>query len=124
MTPEREREIRAACERTGFDRIDPGDSPGEMMRDLLDEIDLLRSYFRQESLARSRTVGALAEAREEMDRLRRLPAIATCGKCGWHRVTRVFADRLDYCGHPSARNGDVGNGEPPPEWCPLRGGER
>lgn len=121
MTPDRERKIRAACERTGFDRIDPGDSPGEMMRDLLDEIDLLRSYFRQESLARSRTVGALADAREEIDRLRRLPAIATCGKCGWHRVTRVFADRLDYCGHPSARNGDVGSVEPPPEWCPLRG---
>lgn len=43
MTPEREREIRAACERTGSDRVDPGDSPGEMMRDLLAEIDRLRS---------------------------------------------------------------------------------
>lgn len=58
----------------------------------------------------------------EVVRLRRLPVIATCGECAWHRITHVFGDRVDYCGHPSAHNGDVDGDTAPPTWCPLRGG--
>ncbi|MGL4257969.1 MAG: hypothetical protein ACRCSL_16670 [Microbacterium sp.] len=62
--------------------------------------------------------------RAELDRLRRLPVISTCSACAWHRITHVFGDRVDYCGHLSAHKGDVGAASAPPDWCPLRGGER
>lgn len=93
MTPEREREIRAV--EAQCTGHPETDAIGLCLRDLLAEV----------------------------DRLRRLPVVATCGECVWHRVTRVFADRVDYCGNPSAHNGDVGGADTePPEWCPLRGG--
>lgn len=93
------------------------------LREVRAEIDLLRSYFREESLARSRTVGALADAREEIDRLRRLPVIATCGECGYESLT---SDADGYEASVCTKSGPrqwslVRADKEPPTWCPLRG---
>ena len=131
MTPEREREIREYA---------ASEEPPDMQRrdwlaatlrrdgrtaaiDLLDEIDRLRGDFRAESLARSRTVGALADAREEIDRLRRLPVIATCGECGYESLT---SDADGYEASVCTKSWPrqwllVRADKEPPEWCPLRG---
>lgn len=65
---------------------------------------------------------AMADAADllaEIDRLRRLPVIATCGECGWHRDLLGGRD----CTHERGRGviGAVAWNPEPPEWCPLRG---
>jgi hypothetical protein len=57
----------------------------------------------------------------EIDRLRALPVLATCGACGWH----VDFDGARECVYPRTRMvvGAVESvaSDPPPAWCPLRG---
>ena len=69
----------------------------------------------------------LRQARAEIDALRRLPVIATCGDCTHpgFRMERTVDDQ-EVCTHADApRPGnelfaDDASG-PPPAWCPLRG---
>ncbi len=58
----------------------------------------------------------------EIDRLRALPVLRTCGECGWHLDDRGGRD----CVYPGRRwvVGAPDNSVPPPSWCPFRGGER
>lgn len=55
----------------------------------------------------------------EIDRLRALPVIATCGECGWHVDSLGARD----CGYPGMCGavGSVESDPAPPAWCPLRG---
>lgn len=53
----------------------------------------------------------------EVDRLRALPVVTTCGACGWWETDAT-------CNHPSAPEQDepcVYPNTTPPAWCPLRG---
>lgn len=62
----------------------------------------------------------------EIDRLRALPVLRTCGECGW------CSEKLDaqrtWCSNPRAPFAldlvarAVEQDAPPPAWCPLRGG--
>lgn len=70
------------------------------------------------------TLALIAEVR----RLCALPVIATCGACGWCRVSDDPGNVNDRCAHPSAEQSGQWP-EPdatiatcsPPSWCPLRG---
>lgn len=68
----------------------------------------------------------LAEKRETIERLtrevetlRKLPVIATCGDCRWCHPTEVCAHERAHIEHEID-----GSDRTPPEWCPLRGGAR
>lgn len=65
----------------------------------------------------------------EIDRLRALPVIATCGECGWARDGgHSYDGPLVVCGkitHDSlGRRQTMSVADEPPTWCPLRGGGR
>lgn len=65
----------------------------------------------------------------ELDRLRALPVIATCGECGWARDGgHSYDGPLVVCGkitHDSlGRRQTMSVADEPPTWCPLRGGGR
>ena len=95
MTPERLAEILAS--------IDRGDTWDRTAADL----------------ARS-----LGESRTEIDRLRALPVIATCGECG-HAPSRYARPRV--CQHQALFDREdpalltVEHADVPPAGCPLRG---
>ena len=58
----------------------------------------------------------------EIDRLRSLPVIATCGACPAFAVSELSGEE---CGHMSLDLGTlhrVDAAKAPPSWCPLRGG--
>lgn len=64
----------------------------------------------------------------EIDRLRALPVLRTCGECRFHSssVTAMagpFHNVVggDYCSHERAKGDDCDPDALPPEWCPLRG---
>lgn len=63
----------------------------------------------------------------EIDRLRALPVIATCGECG-HTPSRYARPRV--CQHPALFDREdpvpltVEHADVPPAGCPLRGGAR
>lgn len=63
----------------------------------------------------------------EIDRLRALPVIATCGECG-HTPSRYARPRV--CQHPANFDREdpvllaIEHDEAPPTDCPLRGGGR
>lgn len=73
--------------------------------------------------------GAMAMALAEIDRLRALPVLATCGACGWCGPTSGGWS----CDHPASiaavqrtipgcpQGGHVEHDAPPPADCPLRG---
>jgi hypothetical protein len=86
LTPDREGEIREAATRRGR-YMD-----GVRLRDLLSEIDALRS----------------------------LPVIRTCEDCAWGTVCSVPGTRRCY--HPTQLSEAPQVTGAPPEWCPLRGG--
>lgn len=54
----------------------------------------------------------------EIDRLRALPVLRTCGECRWCHPSEA-------CTHPKAHAEHEIDGcaLPPPSWCPQRGGE-
>lgn len=60
-----------------------------------------------------------------IDALRRLPVIATCGDCGWHRPsnTRKAPDLCAHRGYPGLAHAlpPLGPSGAPPDECPLRG---
>jgi len=62
----------------------------------------------------------------EIDALRRLPVIATCGDCRWPLDDNDYATYTDpnwICSHKKApAHADLSSDPvPPPSWCPLRG---
>jgi hypothetical protein len=65
---------------------------------------------------------AVGELIAEVDRLRSLPVIPTCGEC------RHLYRRGRSCEHPNATTpGEARHVDPshePPSWCPWRGGGR
>lgn len=78
-----------------------------------------------------RTMGTeILRLRAEVDRLRSLPVLPSCGDCShldggmggaWcTRAPRGTDCRVDHDPIP----GPVGYGTPPPSWCPWRGGKR
>lgn len=77
----------------------------------------------REDEARFRThatvVPDMAALIAEIDALRRLPVIATCGECRWCHPSEV-------CTHERAHIEQEidGSDRTPPEWCPLRGGAK
>ena len=95
MTPEREAEIRESIAR--------GDVWERAVSELLAMLDRLRA---------------------EIDRLRALPVIATCGECKYRDDAGVHRESQEWCDHPRLRPGPdapVSSDAAPPEWCPLRG---
>lgn len=83
------------------------------------EIDALRAELRR-CVEHLRSSVADEEARQrEIDALRRLPVIRTCGGCRWCHPTEV-------CAHARAHIEQEidGSDRTPPEWCPLRGGAK
>lgn len=69
-----------------------------------------------------RTLGVLLA---EIDRLRALPVLPTCGECPAHAEVGDDgpngADGIGYvCGHHEDLRA-TGPGDTPPSWCPLRG---
>lgn len=68
------------------------------------------------------TVGrALRDLRREIDRLRALPVLPTCGECR-HIWGEGAAGHT--CTHERGNEGPVSPRAAPPSWCPLRGGAR
>lgn len=65
----------------------------------------------------SATISETRDLLAEIDRLRALPVIQTCGECRWCHETEV-------CMHSRAHAEYEIDGcaMPPPSWCPLRGG--
>lgn len=64
----------------------------------------------------------------EIDRLRALPVLRTCGECRFHSssvaaMAGPFHNVVggDYCSHERAKSDDCDPDDAPPEWCPLRG---
>jgi hypothetical protein len=61
-----------------------------------------------------------ADLLAEIDRLRALPVIATCGECG-------HVGFGDYCCHPTFdglekhQRQELSHDAAPPSWCPMRG---
>lgn len=64
-------------------------------------------------------VAALDALYAEIDALRKLPVIRTCGECRWYSI--VGHD--DLCKH-NGTSSRIDSREAPPEWCPLRGGAK
>ncbi len=98
MTPEREREIRAHVKRAKRDDdrcdLDPADDVG-----FVEALDLLA----------------------EIDRLRMLPVLSTCGDCGW--LSSAMERAHPVCDHPLSLDKRTARGRDasPATWCPLRG---
>lgn len=67
-----------------------------------------------------RTMGVLLA---EIERLRSLPVLPTCGECGW-QTSALSKKRavIHVCRKSKAREIDLSAA--PPSWCELRGGER
>lgn len=75
----------------------------------------------------SATISETRDLLAEIDRLRALPVIATCGECG-HTPSRYARPRV--CQHPALFDREdpvlltVEHADVPPAGCPLRGGAR
>lgn len=75
----------------------------------------------------SATISETRDLLAEIDRLRSLPVIATCGECG-HTPSRYARPRV--CQHPALFDREdpvlltVEHADVPPAGCPLRGGAR
>lgn len=77
----------------------------------------------------SATISETRDLLAEIDRLRALPVIATCGECGWARDGgHSYDGPLVVCGkitHDSLGwRQTISVADEPPTWCPLRGGGR
>lgn len=66
MTPEREAEIRASVALTRYDRREPGDSPGEQIRDTLAALDVEREKVARLERERDELAAHLAALRAEV----------------------------------------------------------
>lgn len=64
----------------------------------------------------SATISETRDLLAEIDRLRALPVIATCGECGFYEAP--------ICEHILGLRSVDDENAIPPEWCPLRGGAR
>lgn len=60
---------------------------------------------------------AIGDLLAEIDRLRALPVLRTCGECA-HCVTDLHVG--EWCDRDEQQR-DTESESPPPEWCPLRG---
>ncbi|MGL4257970.1 MAG: hypothetical protein ACRCSL_16675 [Microbacterium sp.] len=65
----------------------------------------------------------LEEALVEIDRLRRLPVVETCGECG-HVGFGDYCSHQRFDGLEKHDRPELSHNAAPPEWCPLRGGSR
>ena len=66
---------------------------------------------------------AALEAFREVDALRRLPVIATCGDCAYFAAAVHERGLPAQCNHDAFDDmRDIGDDDSdPPSWCPLRG---
>lgn len=91
------------------------------VRDALDRLLTLRDDLVAGGSWVARDVSCV---RAEIDRLRALPVLATCGECG-HAPSRYARPRV--CQHPTLFDRDdpalltVEHADAPPAGCPLRG---
>lgn len=63
---------------------------------------------------------AVRDLLAEVDRLRALPVLRTCGEC---RDIWGEGSAGHVCNHERGNKGPVSPRSAPPSWCPRRGGE-